>query len=83
MDTSRLLSGVQTQLRPLATVGPDTGTPGRPFWIAAEPDDPDPEYMIPLRNGLLDVSGEKPRLMKSNPRVYASSSSADVITFAR
>ena len=70
MNTSIKLSQVRVQLRSLLGLD-EYKMPGRPFWISSHPGDPNPDTIIALRNGLLDVSDPvHPQLIPHSPRYF-------------
>jgi P4 family phage/plasmid primase-like protien len=68
---SKLTGEVLKQLKPHITAGKGTPPTG-PFWINPGPLDPDPSRIIPLSNGLLDISDpSRPVLLPHTARFFS------------
>jgi P4 family phage/plasmid primase-like protien len=70
-QASQLSIEVQKQLKAHIVAGKGTPPTG-PFWLSAAPLDPDPSRIIPLKNGLLDITDPWcPILLPHTPRYFS------------
>jgi P4 family phage/plasmid primase-like protien len=70
-QASQLSKEVEKQLKAHVMGGKDTPLTG-PFWLSDAPLDPDPTRIIPLQNGLLDITDpNQPVLLPHTPRYFA------------
>lgn len=67
--TRNLIANVRQALVSMVSIG---NKEEAPFWITHFPDAPDAMAVLPLRNGLLDTSGDEPKLLPHTPEFFAT-----------
>jgi putative DNA primase/helicase len=68
--TRRLIGDVDAALTSMITTG---RLDEPPFFTMPNPDDPDHRFMMPLDNGILDVTNGRPKLLRHTPRLFSTS----------
>jgi putative DNA primase/helicase len=67
--TTGLVRDVLQALAAMCSVDREQGCP---FWITPRDGDPDPRDVIPTRNGLLDIGGDRPALRPHTARFFST-----------
>jgi len=68
--TQKLCADVFHALRSMITI---KRSEQPPFWIDPQPGDIDPTHLLPMRNGLLDISQDPPQLCSYTPEYFSTS----------